>query len=166
MLDTLAGIRYSACTHVMLAVPGRPLGRLYAIVPPRREGLSFCGITENALKAPGYAPPDTGIIHAYTFADHARQMLQMTDREVEDRVVREIRTLVPSFPDQLFCEIFRWPEAVCLPGPGQARNLQQVKVGLREYPGLYLAGEYFGVSSVEAALNSGVRMADRVLWRS
>ncbi len=166
MLDTLAGLSYSACTHVMLAVPDRPLGKLYAIVPPRKEGnFSFSGITDNAVKAPGYAPADRGIIHAYTYADHARQMLEMSDDEVKDRVVGEIKTLVPSFPDPLFCEIFRWPEAVCLSTPGQIRDVQKLKVALRDYGSLLLVGEYFGMPSVEAALTSGVKAAERLLNR-
>lgn len=166
ILDTLSGIRYSACTHVMLAVPGRPLGKLYAIATPRREGFSFSGITENAVKAPGYAPADTGIIHAYTYAEHARAMLEMSDDEVRERVVVEIKKLVPSFPTDLkFCEIFRWPGAVCLSSPGQISAVQKLKVALRDYGGLHLVGEYFGMPSVEAALNSGVKAAERLLNR-
>lgn len=165
MLETLGSIRYSACTHVMLGVPGRPLGRLYALVAPRREGFSHAGITENAVKAPGYAPPDRGIVHVYTYADHARQMLVMTDTEVRDRILGEIRALVPSFPDPQFCEVFRWPEAVCLSRPGQIRDVQELKVAMRDYSGLHLAGEYFGMPSVEAALTSGVKAAERLLYR-
>jgi protoporphyrinogen/coproporphyrinogen III oxidase len=164
MLDVLSSVRYSACTHVMLGVPGRPLGRLYALVGPRKEGFSHAGITENAVKAPGYAPPDKGIVHVYTFADHARRMLDMTDDEVRDLILGEIRRMVPTFPDPLFCEIFRWPQAVCLSRPGQIRDVQKLKVALRDYRGLYLAGEYFAMPSVEGALTSGVKAAERLLY--
>ncbi len=165
--DALSSIRYSACTHVMMAVPGRPLGKLYAIATPRKMGLSFSGITENALKAPGYAPAGHGIVHAYTYGDYAREMLDLSDAEVKDRVVREIQTVAPDFPTEpIFCEIFRWPQAVCLSGPGQIAAVQKLRIALREYRGLHMAGEYFGMPSVEAAINSGVKAAEGVLRSS
>lgn len=161
---TLKDMKYSACTHVMMAVKGRPLGKLYAIATPRREGLCFSGITENAVKAPGYAPPDTGIIHAYTFGDFGREMLAMSDSAVRDRIISDIQRVVPTFPDEpIFTEIFRWPEAVCLTSPGQITAVQRMKVGLRDYPGLHLAGEYLGMGSVEAAIHTGVKAAEKVL---
>ena len=76
----------------------------------------------------------------------------------------EIRIMLPAFPDPLFCEIFRWPKAVCLSRPGQIRDVQKLRVALRDYSGLHLAGEYFGMPSVEAALNSGVKAAERLLY--
>lgn len=165
--DALSSIRYSACTHVMMAVPGRPLGKIYAIATPRKMGLTFSGITENALKSPGYAPAGHGIVHAFTYSDYAREMLDMSDAEVQARVVREIQTVVPDFPTEpIFCEIFRWPQAVCLSGPGQIAAVQKLRVALREYQGLHMAGEYFGMPSVEAAINSGVKAAEGVLRSS
>ena len=164
--DLLEDIRYSACTHVMLAVPGRPLGKLYAVATPRQERFCFSGITENAVKAPGYAPENSGIIHAYTYADHAREMLDMGDDQVRKLVLDDIRRIYPSFPEPIFCEIFRWPQAVCLSTPGQIAQVQKLRVALRDYRGLHLAGEFLGMGSVEAALTYGVRAAERVLAAS
>lgn len=162
--DTLAGIKYSACTHVMFALPRKLMGDIYAIATPRREGLCFSGLTENAVKAPAYAPADQGIVHAYTFGNYGREMLGMSDKEVRERVTRDIRAVVPRFPDEpIFCEIFRWPEAVCLSSPGQITAVRRMKVALRPYEGLHLTGEYFGMPSVEGALHSGVQAAERII---
>jgi protoporphyrinogen oxidase len=71
---------------------------------------------------------------------------------------------VPSFPDEpVFCEIFRWPQAVHLCSPGQITAVQKLNAALREYKGLHLAGEYFGMPSVEAAIYSGAKAAEKVL---
>jgi protoporphyrinogen oxidase len=79
-------------------------------------------------------------------------------------MIDEIQSVIPRFPDEpLFTEIFRWPEAVCLSGPGQITAVQKLKIGLRDYEGLHLVGEYFGMPSVEAALHSGVKAAKKVL---
>lgn len=164
ILDTLTGIKYSACTHVMIATKGKVIDDMYAIATPRREGLSMSGFTDNANKAPTYAPPNTSLVHVFTFGSHAREMLDWTDSKIQDHVTREIQMIVPRFPDDaIFCEIFRWPEAVCLSSPGQITSVQKLKVAMREYKGLHLSGEYFGMPSVEAALTSGVNSANKVL---
>ncbi|MBU1672026.1 MAG: FAD-dependent oxidoreductase [Actinobacteria bacterium] len=164
LAGTLKDVKYSACAHVMMGVEGRPLDMLYAIATPRREGLCFSGITENAIKAPGYAPAGKGIIHAYTFGEYGRELLTMDDAAVRDRVLGDIQRVVPTFPDEpVFTEIFRWPEAVCLTGPGHITAVQRMKVGLRDYQGLHLAGEYLGMGSVEAAIHTGVKAAEKVL---
>lgn len=164
MLETLSSIRYSACTHVMLAVPDRPLGSLYGIVAPRKEGFVFSGITDSAAKTNGYAPDGKGIIHAFTFGDFARDMLGWDDEAVKEKVMAEILRILPSFPPEpLFCEIFRWPKAVCLSSPGQIAAVQHLKSALPGYRGLYLAGEYMGMPSVEAAVHFGVQAAERII---
>ncbi len=164
ILETLEGIKYSACTHVMLATRGKVIDDMYAIATPRREGLCMSGFTDNANKAASYAPRDTSLVHVFTFGNHAREMLDWDDDRIREHVTREIQMVVPRFPDDvIFCEIFRWPQAVCLSNPGQITAVQKLKVAMREYPGLHLSGEYFGMPSVEAALTSGVNAANRVL---
>lgn len=164
MTGILKGVRYSACTHVMLAFEERPFGNVFAFATPRREGFCFSGFTENSLKAPGYAPGGRGILHVYTYGDHAREMLEMPDDLVERRVISEHKRIEPAVPDEpLFCEIFRWPEALCLAAPGHIAAVGRLQAEIRGYSGLHLAGEHFGTPSAEAAMHSGVRASERVL---
>lgn len=164
MLALLNDVQYSACTHVLFGLPRRPLGDIYAIATPRREGLCLAGFTDSAMKAPSYAPDGGGIMSAFTYGKYAREMLTMPDEAVQDRVTRDIQSVVPQFPDEpLFCEIFRWPQAVCLSSPGQVTAIQKLKEALADFDGLQMAGEYMGFGSVEAALTYGVQAAERVL---
>ena len=164
MLDTLGNIKYSACTHVMMGTKGKMIDDMFAIATPRREGLSVAGFVDNANKAPGYAPPNTSLMHCFTYGKFGREMLDWDDAKVKQKMIDEIQSIIPLFPDEpLFTEIYRWPNAVCLSSPGQITAVQKLKIGLREYPGLHLVGEYFGMPSVEAALHSGVKAARKVL---
>ena len=164
MLDILNNIKYSACTHVMMATKGKVIGDMYAIATPRREGLSVAGFVDNSNKAPTYAPPNTSLMHCFTYGRFAREMLDWDDAKIKQKMIDEIQMVIPQFPDEpIFTEIFRWPEAVCLSGPGQITQVQKLKIGLRDYQGLHLVGEYFGMPSVEAALHSGVKAAKKVL---
>ncbi len=164
MLDILTNVKYSACAHVMMATKGKMIDDMYAIATPRREGLSVAGFVDNANKSPGYAPPNTSLMHCFTYGKFAREMLDWDDAKITRKMIDEIQSVIPRFPDEpLFTEIFRWPEAVCLSGPGQITAVQKLKIGLRDYEGLHLVGEYFGMPSVEAALHSGVKAAKKVL---
>jgi protoporphyrinogen oxidase len=162
--DLLARVRYSACTHVMLAFERPPFGNVYSIAFPRREGLSFSGVTENSLKSGALVPDGKSLLHVYTYDRWAREMLRMSDEEVVGRVLAELRSVEPSVPDEpLFAEVFRWDEALCLASPGHIDAVRRVMSAVRDYVGLHLAGEYCGTPSAEAAVHSGMHAASQVL---
>jgi protoporphyrinogen/coproporphyrinogen III oxidase len=163
MTDVLSDVKSSSSVHAMFGVTGKPLGDLYGIAFPRREGLCMPGLVENTSKYPGYAPPGCGIMHTYTFGKYSQEMMDWDDERVRERMVQEIQMVVPRFPDeQSFFKVFRWPEAVGLSSPGQITAIQRLKVALKEYEGLHLAGEYMGLPSVESAIDSGIRAAKSV----
>lgn len=162
----LGQVNYSSTVHVMFALPYKPVGDIYGIATPRREGLSMPGFVENVNKWEGYAPPNCGLIHTFTYGDYSREMMGWDDGRIQDKMTQELQMVVPQFPDDpIFCEIFRWPEAVCLSSPGQISSVQRLKVGIRDYEGIELAGEYLALPSVEGAIDSGMKAANRVLKR-
>lgn len=164
MRKILRDVRYSSCTHVIFALPAKVMGDIYAIATPRREGFSFSGFTEDANKHPAYAPTGTGLMHVFTFGNYAKEMLKKGNKRVKEEIVQELQTIIPQFPDeQIFAEVHRWKEAVCLSSPSHITSIQKLKAGLRDYGGLELAGDYLGMPSVEAAVYSGVKAARRTL---
>ncbi|MBU1671347.1 MAG: FAD-dependent oxidoreductase [Actinobacteria bacterium] len=161
--DALRTVRYSSCLHVMFGLQGRPFGKDFAIALPRREGFGFPGLTENSLKA-SCAPDGCGMVHVYTNDRYAAELLELTRDEVRLRVAWELQKIEPSFPEEpLFCETFYWPEALCLAGPGHFARMEALKESVRGFEGLHLAGEYLGIPSMEAAIDSGMRAAEAVL---
>ena len=167
MTDILGNIKYSACAHVLFAVQHKIMGDLYAIATPRREGYCLSGVTENANKYSGYAPPNCGIMSVFTYGKFGAEMMTMKDSEIQDKVTKDIQMFMPQFPDDpVFCEVFKWPKAVCLSSPGMITAVQRLKIATREYEGLHLAGEYLGMPSVEAAVHTGVNAARMILRSS
>lgn len=160
----LERVRYSACRHVMFALEEQPFGSVFAIALPRREGFCFSGLTDNSNKTEGYAPPGKGMVHVFTYDRYAREMLDEPEESVKARVISELKRIEPSFPDEpLFTETFAWPEALCLARPGHFADVSAMREALADYEGLHLAGEYFGVPSVEAAVHSGMGAARQIL---
>ena len=164
----LGKVRYSACCHVILALRERlfPNG-WYGVGFPRREG-SFMNLCDNSVKSPHYAPEGCSLIHCFTYGRHSQELLAMEDAEILRRVTDEIKRYFPHLPPEpLFAEVRRWREAVCLSPPGmQGAVLDMRRGGLGGVRGLYLAGEYMYMPSVEAALRSGLDAASAALVAS
>ncbi len=157
----LQKVRYSACCHVILALQRRLFpDAWYGVGFPRREG-SFMNLCDNAVKSPYYAPEGCSLIHCFTYGRHSQELLAMEDGEVVRRVTEEIRRHFPAMPDRLlFAEVRRWREAVCLSPPGMLGSVLEMKrKGAGEVKGLFFAGEYMYMPSVEAALRSGLDAA-------
>jgi oxygen-dependent protoporphyrinogen oxidase len=162
----LEKVTYSACCHVMFGLEKRLLPEgWYAVGLPRLAGASMAGFTDNSIKSPHYAPPGGGMVHCFTFGRHAFELNAMRDGEVFSRLKKEIRRFMPAMPDEpLFSEIYRWDEAVCLSPPGMLREISRLKRDhYRDVKGLFLAGEYLNMPSVDGSLRSGIDAAEAAL---
>lgn len=166
MRKPLSKVSYSACCHVMFGLEKRVLPEgWYAVGLPRLAGTSMAGFTDNSIKSPHYAPPGGGIMHCFTYGKHAFELNSMSDAEVFGRLKGEIRRFIPAMPDEpFFSEIYRWYEAVCLSPPGMLREIFHLKRDhYRDVKGLFLAGEYLNMPSVDGSLRSGIDAAEAAL---
>ncbi len=164
--ENLSRITYSSCVHVIFALPQKIMGNTYAIAIPRKERLLFCGLTDNSNKLDTYAPQECSLLHVYTFGKHAKQLIGESDKVIKRRVSEDIKSVLPSFSDdQIFCDIVKWEEAVCLSPPGKIAAVARLIKEIEKYRGLYIAGEFMGMPSVEAALASGIKAAESILER-
>ncbi len=159
-------VTYSACCHVMFALEHHLLPEgWWAIAPPRVEGTSLAGFTDDCVKSPFYTPPGGGMVHCFTYGKNALELNGMKDDEVLSTLRGEVQRFVPSMPDEpFFSEIYRWDEAVCTAPPGMLREIYNLKrEHYRDVKGLYLAGEYLNMPSVDGALRSGIDAATAAL---
>lgn len=164
--ENLSRITYSSCVHVIFAFSRKIMGDTYAIAVPRKEQLVFCGLTDNSNKLDTYAPQGCSLIHAYTFGKHAKELIGESEEVIKGRVSEDIKSVLPLYTDeQIFCEIVKWEEAVCLSPPGKIAAVARLAREIEKYNGLYIAGEFMGMPSVEAAVASGVKAAENILER-
>lgn len=162
----LEKVRYSACCHVVFGLSQRLLpDDWYAVALPRLSGSPLAGFTDDSAKSPSYVPPGAGLLHCFTFGKHAFQLNQSPDEEAISRLKDEVKKYMPSMPrEPLFSEIYRWDEAVCLAPPGMLKAISRMKrQNYGDVKGLFLAGEYMYMPSVEGALRSGIDAAQAAL---
>lgn len=158
--------RYSACCHVMFAV-GTPVLKngFYAVGLPRSTGSIMAGYTNSAVKTEYYAPTGSGLISCFVFDKYACELNRMPDVKIKETCLKELQRFSPTMPDNYeFCEIYRWDEAVNLCPPGMLAAAEKLrKENYQDVKGLYLAGDYLYMPSVDSSIHSGIRAAQAAL---
>ena len=159
-------VSYSSCCNVAFGLKANILadGSHAALFPP--ESLSFLTMVTNlAAMTPDAAPSGKSLVHALIIGEHARGLFALDDGEIAGRVIEEMRRFFPAMPARpLFARVYRWPEALCLSPGGMLRNMHDVRMRLHKYMrGLFLAGDYTRLPSLNGAVKSGVEAAEASL---
>lgn len=160
----LERVTYSSNCRVVFGVD-RPVlpDRCYFVALPRREGSFLVDYSDAAVKFPPVAPSGR-LIHAESASDRAEELSALSDAELCQRFLAEIRRYSPDMPDPRFARAYRWKEAVCLMPGGALTALARARRSLPEQVrGLALAGEYMHMPSVNGAAASGVAAVEDVL---
>ena len=158
-------VAYSRCCRVFFGVDSSPFPRdWYAVAFPRRTGALMAGLSNAAALMPDTAPRGKAIIDALVIDRQADELLELDDSRVRDLVLSEVRTYFPEMSrDPLFAHVHRWREAVGLAAGGVLTELERLRRRkLDGANGLFLAGDYIGVPTVNAALRSGLDAAAAV----
>ncbi len=164
--DTLGRVTYSRCCRVFFGVDSNPLPRdWYAVSFPRQTGALITGMSNAGVLAPETVPQGKALIDALVIDRQAEDLFALNDEEVQERVLSEVLSYVPEMPRvPLFARVHRWPEAVCLLPGGTMSALHTMRQ--EDYGGingLFLAGDYMAVPSLNGALRSGLDAANAVL---
>jgi oxygen-dependent protoporphyrinogen oxidase len=89
----------------------------------------------------------------------------MPDEELVGTVLGELRELLGVTAPPLESLVQRWPRAFPQYLPGHLGKIERALAGLRQLPGLELAGPCLGGIGIPACLTSGERAAVEVLDR-
>ena len=165
--SALGRVTYSSNCRVVFGVD-RPtlLDRCYFVALPRREESFIVSFSDAAIKSPQVAPSG-GLIHAESASDRAESLSRLTDADLRQRFLDEIRRYSPDMPEPRFARVYRWKEAVCLMPGGALTAVAQARKSLREQVrGLTLAGDYMHMPSVNGAAASGIAAVDELVGTS
>ena len=162
----LRRVSYSSCCYVAFGLETNILaeGSHAALFPP--ESPTFLTMVTNLVATtPDAAPTGKTLVHALIIGEHAKSFFSADDDEVVRIVLKEMRRFFPSMPERpLFAKVYRWPEAFCLAPGGMLRDVQDMRVQLdRHIRGLFLAGDYTRLPSLNGAMKSGVDAAEASL---
>jgi protoporphyrinogen oxidase len=165
--EFLNSIPYSTCIHAVYGMEHKILQKLYGIAIPRLAGTRLSIVSEDANKCSTYAPAGAGIMHAITSDAGARELWKQSDKDVEEAISTDIRTILPEFPQHpAFSIIHRWQHNMCLIRPGQAHARRTFKAQVRQIHGLAFAGDYMALPCLEGAVLSGQQAAEQIMTQN
>lgn len=159
-------VRYSACLYVAVGLDRNILaeGSHAALFPPGSP--TFLTMVTNLMAtAPDAAPPGKALVHALVIDERARELFPLGDGEIARRVIEDMRRFFPHMPENpLFARVYRWPEAMCLAPGGMLKDIYEMRFQQRNGTrGLFLAGDYTRLPSLNGAMKSGIEAADASL---
>ncbi len=166
--QVLQGVTYSSGCQVVFGTdsPTLPDG-WFGVTFPRRLGLPVANCNEGALKTSMAVPRGKNYLSAFLVQarGQAGGPLTMNDEEIGRMVIAGLRPYGIHLPDRpRFTRVYRWPEAVCLAPGGMLKEVDRMRcTGYPGCRGIFLAGEYMRVPSVNGALLSGISAAEDVI---
>ena len=162
----LESVRYSACCNLAFGLDANILadGSHAALFPPGSPTF-LTMVTNLASLTPDAAPAGKTLVHALVTGEHARAFFALKDEEIVRRVIEEMRRFFPAMPEHpRFARVYRWPEALCLSPGGMLRDMHELQRRLHRCTrGLFLAGDYTRLPSLNGAVKSGVEAAEASL---
>ncbi len=162
----LERVRYSSCCKIVFALEANILAdgsHAGLFLPGSPTFLTM--VTNLADMTPDATPRGKTLVHAQVIGEHARELFALDDDEIVRRVTEEMRRFFPAMPEHpLFVRVYRWQEGMCLSPGGLLKDMHDMQLHLhRSVRGLYFAGDYTLLPSLNGAIKSGIQAAQASL---
>jgi len=158
----LGSIPHSSVALVTLAWPSGVLSGLpqaSGFLVPRCEGRIVTGCTFLSAKWPHAAGAGEVVVRASTGRYRDERPSSMSDEELVEAVLGELRELIGASAPPLASLVQRWPRAFPQYLPGHLRKIERAQAALGELPALTVAGPSLGGIGIPACLTTGERAA-------
>ncbi len=153
-------IDYPPIVVVNLGVRGRvPEG--FGFLVPRVEGKRVLGVMFMSRIFPERAPEGWELLTVFLGGATDREVVDLPDEEVLGIVEKEVREILPLEEIKVL-EIFRWKRAIPQYNVGYGRFLGLAKSLEREFPGLFLTGNWLHGVSMGDTLKASEEVAEKV----
>lgn len=133
------------------------------ILPPRGQGELICGFTIERAKDPSRVPPGYEALTVYVRPDRVAAMETRRDHDIAAAMVGELKSWTGASAGPIMAtRVRRWPYALTPCDPAADQRIATLKAQLETLAArrpVWVAGDYLGPSSSEAAVVSGARAA-------
>lgn len=161
--EALAAVRMRPAVSLALALD-RPAGvRWFGLSLPRGEARAVAAVAVQENKGPGLAPAGRGALVVFPTPEAGERLAEADPRAVLDALLPEVARVLPGLGRVTRARVFRWREGWTLFPPGYPGRLPELRRAVSGEPRIALAGDYLYAPSVEGAVVSGVRAAERVV---
>lgn len=160
-----AQVPYSPSIVVALAAEHQPEGRSMINNLLRTDFKTLGTVVCDRHKSPLRVPAGKQLFTAILCERASRALFHEPDERIRDEALKEMDLFLPRFSTRLlFARIHRWERGALQLPPGQLLRRDPVRRYLDNGVGnLFLAGESFPISSLEASFVSGIKAAEQLM---
>jgi oxygen-dependent protoporphyrinogen oxidase len=163
---TASAADYVPLMTVKLLLDRRPDEQAMFIALPERESPELGALFLEHVKAPDRSPAGKGQVGAFWDGRWNDAQWDSEDEAIVDKSIGAASEWLPGLENMVeSSRIYRWRHGVLNSRPGSYRDLHKIAVAQDDANRVFLAGDYFGGPSVNAALCSGDKAAERILNR-
>ena len=137
---------------------GHPLAG-FGFLVPRAEGLQILGTVWNSSLFPGRAPEGFAVLTSFAGGATNPGFLDLDDEAIKNCAAQELGPIlsIQGQPEQ--CVITRHRRALPQYNLGHSQRMDSLRRLYADFPGLFLAGNYFEGPSVGACVDLALRTA-------
>jgi oxygen-dependent protoporphyrinogen oxidase len=161
----LKSIDYSSSATIVLGFDEsirQTLPPGFGFLVPRTEGRQILAATFVHNKFPFRAPPERSLIRCFLGGRGNAAVLQMSDSEIRDLVLKELKSILGITARPLFTRVQRWRRAMAQYTCGHCERVARIQKAVGELRGLALAGNAYGGIGVPDCIRSGTEAAVKI----
>lgn len=159
-----AGLTYTQCITVALALKQRPHTQAFLVMMPTCEDAEIALMFIDHNKSADRAPPECGLIDCHWETDAAARMMDRPDDEITARTLARVRRVFPELQDEpAFSHVTRWRRALPLTGVGAYRLIGDFNKAMNPRSRIQFASDYMSEAGQNSAVELGNRAAQRVM---
>ena len=151
-------IPYSSAMTVGLGYDKHDVGRLpqgFGFLVPRHENRRLLACTFVHVKFSHRTPPGTALLRCFLGGAKDAAVLEFDDREIISLVRRELQEITGLSAEPQFVRIYRWPAAMPQYVVGHADRMAFIQDRLKQWPGLYAAGNAYSGIGISDCIRTG-----------
>lgn len=164
LAGALAAIPYSSGVTVTLgygASAARQIPPGFGFLVPRAEKRRLVASTFMHKKFPHRAPEGCASLRCFLGGTRDPGVLDLSDHEILGTVRRELAAILKLAADPEFHRIYRWPSSMPQYELGHEARVAAIEKQIKEYPGLFVAGNAYSGVGISDCIRSGRVAAER-----
>jgi oxygen-dependent protoporphyrinogen oxidase len=161
-------IEYAPVAVVSLGYRAKDTARSldgFGFLIPRSAGLRVLGTVWNSSLFPGRAPADKALLTSFVGGTTDPQVVNLSSNELVSLVHREIAPVMQIRQAPVFSNVTLYASALPQYNLGHTGRLASLEQLGKQFPGLYLAGNYFRGPSIGACTEQALAIAEGIRSR-
>jgi protoporphyrinogen/coproporphyrinogen III oxidase len=134
----------------------------FGLVIPHAERRRILAVSFSSRKFPNRAPADRVLLRTFVGGALQPELFQLTDEEMVDTVLSELREILGVHGEPDFVKIYRYAHAMPQYLVGHLDRVARIEELVQKHPGLALAGIAYRGVGVPDVIGSGERAAEIV----